>query len=157
MTAVIIQMTLMTFWLFLWNNIGNYYIISLMREFQQRKRLKRRIYSIPALILLLIFLGLVIDGTWKVFQKERESRANLTRVQSQLATLQERNGTLSADVARLKTEQGTEEEIRSKYEVSKPGEEVLVIVDKDAAATTSPPQNVFQRWWSGFLDLFKRN
>ncbi len=128
-----------------------------MREFQERKRLKRLIYSKPVLIFLFILLVLVIDGTWKIYQKERESRANLARVENQLTTLKERSGNLSSDVTRLKTEQGMEEEIRSKYEVSKPGEQLLVIVDKDAAATTSPPQNLWEHWWSSFTNLFKRN
>jgi cell division protein FtsB len=125
-----------------------------MREFQARRQLKKRIYSIPVLILLLIFLILVIDGTWKVFQKERESQTNLNRVKSQLGSLNQRNLALSNDINRLKTTQGVEDEIRSKYEVSKNGEGVVVIVDKDTNATTSSSTISF---WQKFLNLFKRN
>ena len=115
------------------------------------------IYSKPVLVILLIILLWVIYGTWGVFQKERESRANLLRVQNQLANLQERSSELSADVARLNTVQGKEEEIRSKYEVAKPGEELLVIVDKDGAETSSPPQTGWQRFWSDVTHIFRRD
>lgn len=115
------------------------------------------IYSRPVLIVLLLILAWVLYGTWGIFQKERGSRANLVRVQNQLATLEARNRELSVDVARLSTEQGKEEEIRSKYEVSKPGEQLLVIVDKSTTATTSPRQSGFGRLWSNFTSIFKRN
>jgi cell division protein FtsB len=124
-----------------------------MREFQQKRRIKRRIYSTPVIIILIF----VIDGTWKVYQKDRESKANLARAQNELTSLNTRDATLTSDIARLKTNQGVEDEIRSKYEVSKPGEQVLVIVDKDSSTTSTSTGNVIEQWWSKFLSLFKRN
>ncbi|HZS42726.1 MAG TPA: septum formation initiator family protein [Candidatus Paceibacterota bacterium] len=127
-----------------------------MREFRERKKIKKRIYSKTVVIILAILLALLIEGTWKVFQKERESAANLWRVNNQLSELQARNTALSDDVAALQTDQGIESEIRSKYQVAKSGEQVIVIVDKDNTASSTPPGNFLVRWWDNFLSLFKR-
>lgn len=132
-----------------------------MREIRERRlkhrRLLKRLYSKTTAIILIIILLLLIDGTWKVFQKERASRSNLNRAQNQLASLNQRHDALSEDISHLKTSQGIENEIRSKYEVAKPGEQVLIIVDKNGATSTDDSGGVLKRWWEKFTGLFKRD
>ena len=125
-----------------------------MREFQEKKKIKRRIYSKTTVIILIIVLLLFAQGTWRIYLKEKESRQNLERVESQLSTLTERKDTLTAQIERLNTEQGKEDEIRSKFQVSKPGEQVLVIVDKDSTPTTTPKVGVWSSIWSKILGIF---
>lgn len=46
-----------------------------------------------------------------------------------LTELQERNNALEISLERLKSSQGIEDEVRQKYAVARPGEEVVVVVD----------------------------
>ena len=125
-----------------------------MREFQEKRKIKRRIYSKTTVIILAIILLLFVEGTWKVYQKDRKSGQNLDRVNSELSSLSARQIALNAEISRLKTDQGTEDEIRSKYDVSKPGEQVLVIVDKEATTTATSTGNSWSHFWSEILSFF---
>ncbi len=127
-----------------------------MRQFQERKKIKKRIYSKPVVIALIIILALLIQATWKIYLKERESAANLAKTENQLNLLKSRSNVLSEDLNKLTTNQGVEGEIRSKYEVAKSGEQVIVIVDKNTATSSAASGNIFERWWRHFLDLFKK-
>jgi cell division protein FtsB len=101
-----------------------------MLEFQEKRKIKKMIYSRLSVVLLLLVLLFVLKGVWGVYEKERLTRENLSRVQTELERLRERELYLSTGIERLKTPKGTEEEIRRKYGLVKPGEQVIVIVDE---------------------------
>ena len=70
------------------------------------------------------------------------TKENLSKTAASLESLQVREKMLSSEIEKLKTAGGTEAEIREKYGLVRPGEEVIVIVDKDGdtdfdQATTS--------------------
>jgi cell division protein FtsB len=54
-----------------------------------------------------------------------------------LSNLTAREKTLSSELYKLDTSQGVEEEIRQKYPLAKPGEEVIVLTAAKASTTTS--------------------
>jgi cell division protein FtsB len=124
-----------------------------MREFQHKKRLRRILYSKAAIIVLTFFLLVLANATWGVYKKQEASAANTVQAKNSLKKLKDRESVLTAELSRLDTEEGVEEEIRAKYGVSKPGEELLVIVDdKNASTTEKQPE---QSWWNKFKGLFK--
>jgi cell division protein FtsB len=124
-----------------------------MREFQGRNKYKRILYSKGAAVVLGIFILLVSRATWGVYKKEQESAANTIRAQSELKKLQDRETLLDSELTRLQTDAGIEEEIRSKYSVSKPGENMIIIVDP--AATSTAPVQPEESWWGKFKKWFK--
>ncbi len=105
-----------------------------MREFQVRHKIRNFLYSKGVAIILVVMIIFLGKATWGVFQKERESAENAVQSNRELTKLDDRKNLLEAEIGRLSTDEGVEEEIRSKYNVSKPGEHFLIIVD---AATTS--------------------
>ena len=124
-----------------------------MREFQEKKRVKHILYSRTSVVILFFLILFFANAAWKVYEKERESAANAVRAQNELQRLKDREQVLTREIARLSTDQGIEEEIRSKYSVSKKGEQLLVIIDKEKATTT--PEEAPQGWWQRFLSWFK--
>ncbi len=76
--------------------------------------------------IIALFLG---NATWNVYQKYSEARGNERIVSNELRKLQERERDLSADIERLNTERGVEEELRKRFGVAKKGEEVMIIVE----------------------------
>jgi cell division protein FtsB len=124
-----------------------------MREFQDKKRLKQaavfeniRQHSCHS-------YHIFCHATWGVYKKEKESAANALAANSELTKLEDRQQLLDSEIQRLNTDEGVEEEIRSKYSVSKPGESMVIIVDKDKGQVMPVQQK--EGWWDKFKKLFK--
>lgn len=122
-----------------------------MLEFQEKRKVKKFIYSKLTLVILVIVIFFVLRGVWSVYQKEQYTRDNLNKTAQDLQGLKDREQMLSTEIDRLKTQSGTEAEIRDKYGLVKPGEEVIVIVDKntDASNTDATSGDSF---WQKMLD-----
>lgn len=127
-----------------------------MLELQARQKLKKRIYSRPTLVALIILAALAVKGTWNVYWKYEESKENLLKTEQQADALRAREYALTAQIAALNTEKGVEREIRKKFSVVKDGEQVIVLVDGESEAqkkaTTTP--GLFDRMWSRIKDVF---
>ena len=105
-----------------------------MRRNERRKRkFSLKSYGVAlGLIALIVFLA---KPVWGVYQKERAVRAEERETRRELNTLLERKAFLETEVARLSSGRGIEEEVRTKFPVAQPGEEVIVVVDEEGTAT----------------------
>lgn len=76
-----------------------------------------------------------------------------SREQAELNKILERKKELAQSIDYLKTEQGIEAEIRSKFRVVKDGESVAVIVDDDKPTTTIVASSSPSLWqkFTGFF------
>ena len=102
-----------------------------MDRFKQKRQLKKRIYSKPILFILIIILAFLAHGTWGIYKKSKQSKETLNVVQIEFDKLKEREEAIEKKIGRLGTETGLEEEIRSKFDVAREGEKIIVIVDND--------------------------
>lgn len=124
-----------------------------MKNFE-RNRGRNIMESTPALIILGI---LVLAFAWSVIRfwiKMADTRKNKEIAEAKTETLRGQEETLRADIANLQTDRGKEEFFRENYGLAKEGEEVIVIVDQDAAGkeTERGPVSSF---FSFFVNLFK--
>ncbi len=124
-----------------------------MLEFQQKAKLKRFIYSKFTLVIFLVLILLLSNAVWKVYQKQAWAKDNLRKTAASLEALRAREKMLSSKIERLETADGVEEEIREKYGLVKPDEEVITIVDE--AATDSAPVSPSVSFWSRIAKWFK--
>ena len=125
-----------------------------MLEFQEKRRVKKFFYSRVTLAILIIVALYSFSAVFKVYQKQDMTKDNLAKTAASLASLQAREKMLSSEVERLKTEAGREEEIREKFGLVKPGEEVIVVVDKDDSrgqGTTTPTVG----FWGKVMNWFR--
>ncbi len=120
-----------------------------MKHFQDKKQIKSRFYSkltIALLVLLILFLG---NGVWNIYGKQRQSKVMRREAESKLASLQGQKSSLEREIEKLESESGVEEEIRTKFNVVKPGERVVMIVNPAPATTTATTtQGFWSRLWS---------
>lgn len=128
-----------------------------MRELQSRQKMKRRLYSMPMLGLLLVLVVLAGRGAHGVLKKRHESAARIVELKNKIATMEERKEELNHDIEKLDTKEGIDEEIKEKFSVSREGEMVAVIVDKRNSATTSPGSSPswYQRLWASIRSLWQ--
>lgn len=121
-------------------------------DFEQKRKLKRFLYSKTMLVILSILLLLIGRATWNVYKKVELSNAHLELAQKEYDKLIERQTALVSQIDRLNTEQGVESEIRQKFKVAKEGEGLAVIVDDDLKVDMSTTTK--KGLWEKLLGIF---
>ena len=86
---------------------------------------------------LLLCVGMVhiVYGRY-VIQQEMEMKE--AEAQARLDTLQARKAELEKKVQYLSNDRGIEAEMRRNFDVARPGEQVVIIVDREASSTDEP-------------------
>ena len=110
--------------------------------------------SKPILGILAVVLVFFIWGVVGFIGKARETSRNKQIAEDKIAQLQKEKDKLSADITKLKTDQGIEESIREKFGLAKEGEGMIVVVDDK---TTSPTEasNSSGSFWGFFRNWFR--
>ncbi len=124
-----------------------------MREFQERRRLKRLLHSRYAIGALAVVLLLVLRGVWGVYVKYEKSKELSARMASEASALQEREDALKASIDSLSTPEGREREMRDRFGVVKPGEKMVVLVNPQPSGDTAPAPEP-RGFWSRLVGLF---
>ena len=127
-----------------------------MKENQPKPKRRFNPYSKPFLIFLGILVLLLAKGTWGVWQKDKESKLNVAEVQQEFQELTKRKALLEGQVQKLNTQEGVEDTLRQKFQISKEGEKVLVVVDRTPTSTQVEDTNIFKRIWSSVSGVFKK-
>ncbi len=126
-----------------------YVYINSMFDFQKKKRIRKVIYSPITLIFLTIIFISLLKGVWNVQKKTELSSSNLEKEKIELQKLVTREQNLASSIDYLKTEQGIESEIRTKFRVAKDGEMVAIIIDDkigtSSLATSTPKKSLLYR------------
>ena len=110
-----------------------------MKELQKRQRIRRIIYSIPSIIVLLIITFVLARGAVRVMNKERDSSERTRILEERAAALALREQELKEGIAYLQTEEGIKDEIKERFSVTQEGEHVAVIVDDRRASSSTDP------------------
>ena len=100
-----------------------------MQKFKEKRRLRQFFYSKGTILLLVIVLFFLGRAVISAHQKFSLTQRNETAAMREYEELRERKEILKHDVERLNTERGLEEELRKKFNIAKPGEEVINIVE----------------------------
>ena len=108
------------------------------------------------IMLLLIFCVLVlfIYNVKGLFQKEIETNKNKVAELNKINDLRKRENSLQSEINKLNTTQGVEESIRDKFQVVKPGENMVVIVNDPENHTTTPPTSTSHGFWDYIKKFF---
>lgn len=125
-----------------------------MLDFHEKRKMRNLVYSKVVLFFLLMIIFLLSYSVWGIYQKERETQIRKTQRAQVLTEVKERERVLEEEIERLSTQRGVEEEIRSKFDVARVGERILVIVD-------APEENVPLKneegvtMWQRFLNFLR--
>lgn len=126
-----------------------------MLDFHQKRKVRSLLYNRITIGVLLVLVLIVAHSTFRVYQKKRDSEKMRDISMVQVEELRKRELELRSKIERLETEQGVEEEIRSKFSVAKQDENmVLVVLQQETGTSTSTPKKGF---WSRIKGLFGSN
>ncbi len=120
-----------------------------MRSFQQKRGWRNVLESWPVLIFLAILVLFFAWGIIGFMGKMAVTRENRKIAENKVAELQNEKIRLSADISKLNTESGIEENIREKFGLAKEGEGLIIVVE-DKNKTEIEDENS-----GGFFSFFK--
>ena len=128
-----------------------------MREFRERRNLRRVFFSKFTLILLAVILIFLVYSSVKVYLKSREAAQVNAMLQKEVDDLRAQKAELEASVNKLQTKTGAEEAVRDKFMVQKPGEKTVIIVDEGNKKENLPanvPSGFFPKIWQFIKNIF---
>ncbi len=131
------------------------YYNTLVRDLQEKRKWRKVLNSPILLVVLLIIVAFLINSNYNIYKKNQIVKMNREESDLRLSQLREKNNRLTTDLDNLKTDRGIEEELRNKFQVTKSGEEVLVVVDDDKPADVPPPA-IPKGYWDKFIDFLKQ-
>ena len=106
---------------------------------------------------LLIILGFLVIwlsfNVFNMYKKERDTRLRRIEQREVLDELKGREKSLADEIERLSTERGIEEEVRSKFEVGREGEQVIIIVDNPEEENTDK-KDMKKTFWQKIKSWF---
>ena len=106
--------------------------------------------GLPVLVVV-IFSYKMVD----LIKRENETAKKKALILEEISNLQKRENDLTKNIEELKTEQGTEKAIRDKYQVVKPGEKMIIIVDEDPSKLQSDEFKNKSGFWEWLKGIFK--
>jgi len=128
-----------------------------MKEFQERRNLRRIFFSKFTLIFLTGILIFFVYSAAKVYWRSREAAKVNEMAQKEINDLRQKKEELETLVNRLQTKIGAEEEVRDKFMVKKPGETAVMIVDETVQQENLPaniPLGFFSKIWQFIRNIF---
>lgn len=128
-----------------------------MKEFQEKRKIRRIFYSKFLIIIFILLVGFISVSVIKIYKKYKESKMLAEKTEQEVKELEAKKTELESSIAKLQTESGAEKEIRSTLNVKKPGEEAIVIVEKNEESDKigSKKQGFFSRIWQAIKSIFK--
>ena len=108
-----------------------------MRNFQEKRWLKRILESPLVLIFLVVLIFIFAWNVFGFWGRMRETAKNRKIAEAKIEELQKEQEKLTTDIAKLKTEEGVEESIRDKFGLAKEGEGMIIVVEDKS----EPKQN----------------
>lgn len=106
-----------------------------MFDFYEKRKVKKLLHSRVVLTVLCIPVVLMMYAAYNAYEKKQETSERRSELSARLAGLEERRTELEQDIDMLNDPRGVEAELRSRYEVGKEGEEVVVFVEQIATDT----------------------
>ncbi len=104
-------------------------------------------------IFLLVDVWL-IKSLWSLAEEVVEGRKMLGLVEESLTNLKNREADLQEKIRRLSTEAGLDKEIRERFPVARPGEEVIMVVGEIDNGQTTIESREQEIWWKRLLEKF---
>lgn len=93
-------------------------------------------------------------GAWGIHQKAQIALSEREIAARSLSDLEARTAELKESLTRLKSERGIEEEVRQKYTVARPGEEVVIVVDDSGKKGENSGAMEQKSFWQKLASIF---
>ncbi len=126
-----------------------------MEDFRIKQKIRKKVYSRWVFFSLLILTALLLQGVFGAWKKHQASKKNLEVVEKNLTEARMREKELDTQIEVLNTQEGIESEIRERFSVTRPGEEIVLIIDDLNNESIEPDKDEsfwrkIKGWFAGF-------
>jgi cell division protein FtsB len=111
-----------------------------MLKFYQKRSLRGWLHSPIMLGILGIIILFMVSVVYQRYTIEQEMVARREEAEAQLKELESRRADLEKKVEYLSNERGIEAEMRRNFDVARPGEQVVIILDEEKKPEIEPLQ-----------------
>ena len=128
-----------------------------MKEYQEKRKIRKIIYSKWGFVFLFVVLTALVFSTSKIYMKSRNAAMANKEISAALIELENKELELESEIRRLQSESGIEGEIRKKFNVGKPEEKVIIIVDKENEnnkVNQEETDSFFLKTWRAIKKIF---
>ena len=127
-----------------------------MKEFQTKRRWRRILFSWPVIAALLLIIIWLFSLTAREYLAVKAVKKENAALEKELISLEEKNKTMEERLKNMNSAAGLEKIIRERFNVKKPGEEVLVVLNKEEkeAGGESEKRGFFNSLWLKIKNIF---
>lgn len=121
-----------------------------MLQFYQKRSLRGWLHSTPFLILLGLIIVFMISVVYQRYTIASEMSVRQSEAEKELQDLEARRAELETKVEYLSNERGIEAEMRRNFDVARPGEQVVIILDEEEKNNVKPldaPEAQDEPWY----------
>lgn len=102
----------------------------ILREFQEKKILRQLIFSLPVLVLVIVFSLWMVYGTVSAMITLRELSQKNGEIEKKIEDIKRSKKALEEKMSLIETEYGIDLEARANFNLKKPGEKVILFVEE---------------------------
>jgi cell division protein FtsB len=111
-----------------------------MLQFYQKRSLRGWLHTPVALAILGIIILFMMSVVYQRYSIEQEMVSRRVEAETHLKELEQRRAELEKKVEYLSNERGIEAEMRRNFDVARPGEQVVIILDEEKKPEIEPLQ-----------------
>lgn len=112
-------------------------------------------FSILLSVLLLIVFGFLVVSNIRISQKRVQFDLRISSFKKEIQALEEENQKLKAQISQIGRESYLEKEARERFNLKKPGEEVVVFTKEKTEPVGE--QRKEKNFWQKILEIFSRD
>lgn len=101
-----------------------------LREFQEKKMVRKFIFSMPVFVIITIFSLWMVYGIVSAIITLREFSQKNKEIEKKLSEVQKSKNAFEKKASLLETDYGIDLEAREKFNLKKPGEEIILFVEE---------------------------
>ncbi len=126
-----------------------------MRKYQQKKKVKSILGSRLVLVVVSILTLLLLSSSYGLYTKKKRVATLRDQAKNELSSAEEKTVVLDGDIAEVDSPHGREKIMRQKFNIKKPGEEVIVVTDPEKEDDdVVVKKGVFESWTDTLSKLF---
>ncbi len=124
-----------------------------MFDFQQKRKINAFFESRAIQVVLLILTFFVLLSAYNRYLIAREMADRRSAVESEISSLEQRKENLESEVKYLSNERGIEAEMRRQFDITREGEQVIIILDGENEQKNEEPvkatstKRAWYRFW----------
>ncbi len=121
-------------------------------DFQESKEVERAVFSWPVIFIAGLLVISALWGIFRALEKELVLREEIKTLEKKIAEADSAKAVFQAKVEDLRTDAGLDREARGKFNLKKPGEEVVIFID---GASQAKPLELTGDWLASLWSAVK--